>query len=288
MLSLAVILATVATASGDPAFVMLDRQSQTSEAGLETSDILLPKTPGSQFYAIRVELHAQYTDPGSGLGGYARLPIGWAWGDCMYCASGSAIGDLELGALYARDVSPGFAIVGHAGLALPTAPIDQFVLDEMIVPRIQDLALEVPKGTTLRFGLSPIIRSGRVSARVDLGIDFNLSDAIGVPDIGPVDEPLGAIFHVGGGVGIDVSRVTVSGELELAGAFHSSSTMDSPRMTAALGVRMHFTRFRTYAAVVVPVSDGDTSFRAVVTAGLDVSLFSPSASQSIPPTSAAP
>jgi hypothetical protein len=170
--SLVIVLASSATAAGDPEFVVLDHQSQVSEGGVEISDIV----ESNNFHALRFEPHAQYIDPASGLGGYAQLPAGWAWGDCMFCASESAVGDLDLGALYARDVKQGLAIVAHAGIALPTSSFDQFVLPSVTASRIEDLALEIPHGTTLRFGASPILRMGRVFGRVDLGLDVNVSN----------------------------------------------------------------------------------------------------------------
>jgi hypothetical protein len=53
----------------------------------------------------------------------------------------------------------------------------------MIGPRVEDFALEIMQGTTLRFGVSPIVRSGRTFARLDLGIDVNTSNRYDFPAV---------------------------------------------------------------------------------------------------------
>ena len=280
---LALVLLAATTAAADPAFVTIDRQSQTSEVGLELSDIL---EPNSMFHAIRVEPHAQYIDAASGFGGYALIPIGSAWGSCMQCASASSLGDLELGGLFAREVTDGLVVVAHAGIALPTSSSDSYALDNMVAPRIEDLALEIPKGTTLRFGVSPIVRSGPAFARLDLGIDVNLSNRIDVIEVGAVGRDFGPILHAGGGAGFDVSRVSISGELAAA---HVDS---NGYITAALAVRAKVDRFRPYAAVIFPFGNSWRSFDVAFTAGFESALLSGSdrspASRSAPTTPAAP
>ena len=273
--ALTIVVAVTATASGDPlaptqdagegfaSFATLDRLSNASTYGVDFSYLVLP---GGHSTAIRVEPHAQYTDPSTGIGGYARVPIGGEWGG----ASGSALGDLEIGALFARSATPEWTIVVHAGIALPTAPTGSFVLHDFMASRVEDLALAIQGGTTLRLGVSPLLHSGRLFVRVDAGVDVNVSNRTAAPDVGAISEDIKPIVHAGVGLGIDARYVVISGEL--AGAFVSIENGSGTSMTAALAAQFHFRRVQPFAAVVLPMNGGANVFSFALTAGIDASL----------------
>lgn len=212
-----------------------------------------------------MEAHARYVDRRIGIGGYARVPFGRAWGNCNECASASTVGDLELGALYARSVAAGWAIVAHAGIALPTTQSGQeFALANAVAARIEDLALAIPDGTTVRLGVSSLFRSGRLVAQADVGLDVNVANRSMLPDTSR-DGNIAPIVYLGGGIGMDSRFVNIGTEI-VATRFNTAGYM----MNASLAVRLHLQRFHPYAAIMLPVTNGD--FDVAITGGFDVSL----------------
>jgi hypothetical protein len=122
------------------------------------------------------DLHAHYVDSGSGLGGYASIAYASAAthydGDLGYFGSA---GNLELGGLFATTVSRNAALIFRVGGVIPTAPDDNIDNEAANVAvasrRNTDLALALSRAKGARVSVSPILRSGDLFARFDLGVD---------------------------------------------------------------------------------------------------------------------
>src|SRR5207253_3142541 len=151
-----------------------DRQDDSSRAGVEASyfEFRDSSSPGT---LMRFDLHGQYVDPSSGLGGYAQLPFSYASGGGQ---TNKGVGDADVGVIYVPKLdSATTKLVAHLGLTLPTGSQGDNGLANLFtgLTRVDDLYLSLPKAITLRAGVSPVIRSGQLFARVDVGVDANLS-----------------------------------------------------------------------------------------------------------------
>ncbi|HEY0255718.1 MAG TPA: hypothetical protein VGC41_29515 [Kofleriaceae bacterium] len=224
-----------------PAFVTMDHFDETSRVGAEFS-YLFPKQD-SDGSAMRVEAHGQYVDPGSGFGGYIQLPLSIITGT----ASDTAIGDLEVGALFIPKLAtPNFSLVLRAGLTLPTAPSlnDSFtgLAGELANPN--NLYDYVPKGTSLRLSASPIIRQGQFFARGDIGFDTNLS--------ADHDVNVESAFHLNVGAGVDLGAAALMAELvNVKSLGDNGAWIDE----AAISARLMQGAVQPYAALLIPLDD---------------------------------
>lgn len=258
-----------------PGFVTLDHMDATTHGGVEFSYLVPNGSDGLSETIMRFEAHAEYVDHDSGIGGYVQMPISYfseSAGSVLPGESATGIGDLEIGGLYLRDFSQyGVVVVGHGGVSIPTAStseLDHFANYAASVSRIADVYLSLPRSTAVRLGLSPIWRSGRIFARVDLGLDLDA----GAADNQRYDTALRADL----GVGVIVDQISVTAEMTNAYDYTQSSTAQAMPSgsswidTAALAVRFRWGHVEPYAAVVAPLeSDSHAIMNLAITAGID-------------------
>jgi hypothetical protein len=246
-----------APAAAAPGFLTMDRQDEESRFGGELSYLILDDSIDAT--ALRMELHGQYAMP-SGFGVYGMFPISYLSGDGD---SFTGVGNLEAGAFYLpRMASPSFKLAIKAGLTLPTAPDDEDAFANLaaIGARVNDLALVIPKGITLRIGASPMLRSGQFFGRLDAGLDINL-DAAGENNVDP-------LIHLNVGGGIDFGSASLTGEL--VNVFSTDDDIaDSSVSVIAIGVRGVVGSVRPYAGVSVPLDSDDFASDAAITVGVD-------------------
>jgi hypothetical protein len=254
-----------------PGFMTIDRGDATSRAGGELSYLFPRSNTGTSLTAMRFDLHGQYLDP-RGFGGYGQLPISYLRESAAGMSdSASAIGDVEVGGLYVAKVNPNVAAVIRVGLTLPTAPADQKSLAANIIgelTRLDDLYQFIPKGTSARISVSPLFRQGQLFARLDVGIDTNLSADNSVSNVEN-------IARVNAGVGYDAGNVALTAEsVNLHSSGNSGSGTGSSWLNAgAVGARMNAGAVEPYAAFVFPLDHDTHQFMsAAITLGIETRL----------------
>ena len=248
-----------------PGFVTMDRFDASSRAGGELS-YLFPARYNSST-ALRFDVHGQYVDPASGFGGYLSLPLGVVHDQDETEAT---VGDFEVGAIYAAKIpSPYLSVIARVGIALPTGSTDEKAQTNVVLFESSTLAntyQALPKGTSLRFSVSPIVRVGNVFGRLDLGIDKNLAQ-----DQGDAED---AFFRLDVAIGVDVGPAALMAELVNLDTF-SPNQNDRPSWLSqlALATRIHVPGIQPYAALVFPLNDQTRSVvDAALTIGAEVSL----------------
>ena len=187
-----------------PGFVTLDRMDGVSRVGVQLGLDKLDDVDLSEAFGLRTELYGQVLLAGRRAGFYGQLPFS------MLILDGAedrqALGNLELGGLYVVR-RPGRAdVVFRGGLALPTADdgpdgiASLFTLGE----RLTDYPGVTPDTTWLRLSCSPILRSGNVFLRGDLGFDLPFADDGGDDDL---------MAHLSGGLGLLTGTLVFTAEL---------------------------------------------------------------------------
>lgn len=261
------------TAAAAPGFVSTDRYDDQSRAGAEMTYLV----PGDfadeddDLSLLRFDVHGHYVDPGSHVGGYLTLPLGYVSGNGD---SVTALGNLEVGGLYVIQTGrPDLAVVARAGITLPTGPsIEEEGFDSVAgalasTLRPSDLFVALPKSSTLRLAISPTFRSGKLFARADAGVDINLY----VADADNTIDP-GLRFNLG--VGADLGQVAITAELATLTATNNSGDEGEDSRTTAvgsLGVRGALGRVQPYAGLHVGLTDVASDIATVgFTAGVDV------------------
>jgi len=256
-LVVASMVAGPAVASAGPDhFVTIDRVDDSSRGGLEVSDQL--DTNDATFF--RVDAHGQYVDPASGLGGYVTVPLGHGSGNGE---SYTSLGDLEAGILYSpRLSSPDLKLILHAGLTLPTAPSDDnHVLTNVytVGPRLTDFYLAVPEAWSIRAGVSPLVRSGQLFARADVGFDVNVANG--------AQGNVESMFRFNAGAGVDLGDAAVMAELT---NLHANGSGGAWIETGALTLRGEVGTVQPYAALVVGLDDDAREIiHEAITIGID-------------------
>ena len=248
-LVLAIVLTAPIAAHADD-FVTLDRQSPVSSAGIEMGYLFPHGDQGSDTPTVlRFDAHGQYVDPHLGLGGYVTAPYTH---ESDNGASSGGLGDVEVGGIFApRMADPRYGIVFHVGLALPSGATgtDSVANSFASVMRVQDIYLAAPSGTTLRVGMSPIIRTGNVFARFDFGYDHVLSVDGGT--VGTHD-----LVHLDAGLGVDLAGVEIMGEIVNAAVVKGGGGVTGDFIdTGAVSVRLKGGPVHPYAALQVPLDD---------------------------------
>jgi len=253
------IVLSAGSASATP-FVQMDRQDSESRAGADLTYHLLNNDGPNSATLLRFEAHGQYVDPASGAGGYLQMPIAFLTGDGD---SVTSVGNLELGGIF---VIPGETkIVLHGGIALPTSreeSDDAFVGVVAGYLRPHDLYATLPKTTTARLGVSPIFRSGKAVARIDVGLDINVDGPNDNSDVEPA-------LHINVGGGYMVSpTASINAELitmTIIGEDINGDTDSETVSVAALSARFWTGGFTPYAALLLPL---DNEISAFIDAGL--------------------
>jgi len=245
-----------------PRFAELDRADGASRGGLDLTYLVVK---GGGTTALRFDAYGEYIDKHYGLGGYVQLPVFYGNGSGM---TSGGIGDVEVGAIYARAVSASFGIALRAGATLPSgATGDNGAFDQIVsFARSSDFYLAIPKGASLRLAASPLVRVGVMFARVDLGVDVNFSQD------GMASFP--TIYRLNVGVGaLIVPQVAVT--LENVNTFigSSSTSTGSNIDVGALSVRYAGGTAHPFVAVSIPLDSASrTVFDAFLSAGIDVAL----------------
>jgi hypothetical protein len=274
----AVAVVSVSSAAAADGFVTLDRQDDISSVGLEGSYIALAGNPAPA--NLRFDLHGEYIDRSSGFGGYLTLPYAFL-GASDVTSQVSALGDLELGGVYAHHFGEVTAVF-HVGLTLPTQanglatgsttqvplPNNTASYDAFIGARVTDFFLSVEDGVSLRFGGAMIYRHNAVLARVELGLDANLSNNLGGGIHGSVDNAV----RISGGIGANLGQTLIMAELVnlFDSSLDVSNNGSSWRSDAAISLRYVGGRAHPYIAAVLGL-DSETRDVAnvAVTIGID-------------------
>lgn len=255
IMALVVLIPAVAAADPDH-FVTMDRQDSSSRAGFEVSKLFYDNGSGiggANISGLRFDLHGQYVTPNA-IGVYLTAPIGHVSADAGGTSqSYTALGDLEVGGIFIPQLtSSNVKLVLHGGVTLPTQSKDQNNQAASALTgyaRLTDLYLAVPEGFSLRLGVSPIIKSGQVFFRADLGIDTNLSAAQG--------SDVKTIIRANFGVGLDLGVASVM--FESANSYVSGNNNrnfgQSWANTGAISARFDGGTVYPYAALVFGLDD---------------------------------
>lgn len=200
--------------AGSPTPATMDRQDGESKIGASLGWTFFDDETIGDISALHVDIYGHYVGA-SGLGGYGIIPLSFVFVDNVepfQDDSESAIGNVEGGVLYVVPSGP-HDFVLHGGITLPTADddLDGFIANALATlgPRLTDIALAYPQTFWLRFGVSPILRSGQLVFRLDGGLDFALST-----DNGDEPDPL---LRLNAGGGIDTGSFALLGELVTIG-----------------------------------------------------------------------
>jgi len=252
-----------------PGFVGIDRIDGTSRAGVEAT-YLEPNMTGSlapKPRLMRFNAHVAYVDQQRGFGGYLMVPFGYIrTGDGANAMTTSALGDVELGAIYAPQL-PGanVGLVLHAGITAPTGEdnLAGFVTGSVA---LSELYNGLPKGTTLKLGASPMFRHGSLFARLDLGMDWNIDAR---------NATVGTGLHYNAGLGVDLgpaALMVASENMTLLKIEGTGGTARGATLNAmVVSMRGNFRAVSPYLGVVIPVErDISDLTDFAVTLGTDV------------------
>lgn len=254
------LIAMAGTAAAGP-FVNIHRFDSASRAGGEMTYLDLEGP--NDVTLLRFDLHAQYVDSSSNAGGYIQLPIGYASGDND---SETAMGNVEIGGIFVpRLSSQTMSIVLHGGLTLPTAEDSEVgVLAGLL--RVHDLYQTLPKGTTVRLGVSPLFHSGQLYGRIDVGVDINIDNA----DDDNADP--GIHFNVGGGMWVS-REVALTLELSSLTVLDDTDNDDDNLVNGTFGARFYAGAVAPYVGLTVPLDDDINDFINLgVTIGVDARI----------------
>jgi hypothetical protein len=251
-----------------PGFVTIDRQDAGNRAGAEVSDLIPNNSGTNSFTSLRFDFHGQYVDPGSGAGGYVAMPISYVSGTGN---SATGIGDFEVGGIYVPKLStPNTGLILHAGLTLPTGSTDTnpgLANVEGIFHRITDFYLAIPNGLSVRVGVSPVVRSGQLFARADIGFDGNIS--------ANRNADVTNLLRVNAGVGFDAGQFAVMAESSNIYATKDSGTTTGSSWinTGAVSARVAAGAIQPFGALVFPLDhDSHQVMDLVIVVGLDAAL----------------
>jgi hypothetical protein len=252
-----------------PSFLLADRQDSVSRIGLDAEYLLLSNAP--DITLTRFDAHAQFVNPATRFGSYVNVPIALATGSMMQDTL--VLGNIEAGGLYVLEMSPNVGLALHAGLTLPTAPAmddgDWLFGAAAGSMRPSDMYQVLPKSSSMRMGISPLIRDGQFFARLDLGFDANLY-------LPGADDNAHPAIHADAAVGFDLGTLNASvmGEVSTLYIFSEQDTSNNTEMSsnpsvAAVSVRGHSGSVQPYGGFVLPL---EKSMRDVLDGALVVGL----------------
>ncbi len=231
-----------ATADDNHGFVNIQRFDATSRVGVDLTYFVLDPDLEANAMFLRYDPHLQVFDPTSRAGGYLQVPITSLIGDSDTI---SALGDLEIGGFYMpRLSSPNLAIVVHGGLVLPTARDHEYFRDALSgFLRPHDFYQTIPQGTSIRAGVSTLVREGLLIARVDAGIDDNVHSGL--------DAEYDPAVHLNVGLGVDLGDASLAAELSALNHFTEGIDLLA---VSALSARLRTRYVQAYGALLVPLS----------------------------------
>lgn len=260
---------------GTPAhaqMAMLDRQTAGSDAGVTFDYLFVDHDKLRGVNGFRFDFFGQFVEPSLGIGGYVALPVTHgsfdaSVGPFQINGSGTGVGDLEVGGIYRlRSPRRDAQFILHAGLALPTGSSgdDSAQANTLgIAARATDVVTTLPSATTLRVGFSPIWRRGMLIARMDVGVDLNLSIADGRNTLPPVLRLNGGIGYRGEGFALmaELTNTFITGDESDGGNKTLNEAGIEARFFLGEGISAH-------AALVLPLDDDLNSVVAVINVGL--------------------
>lgn len=252
-----------------PGFVTIDRFDASSRAGLQMSYLSFNESEGEDINTtlLRFEVHARYVHAPTRLGGYVEVPFVYAQDDDIDDTL-TDFGNIEIGGLYAPALGNGVGMILRAGITLPTGETDEEALvgtaaNFIALPQLYN---SLPKATTFKLGASPVFRSGRLFARLDLGLDWNLDVENG---------SIGEAIHYNAGIGAELDRVALALESQNVTITDDDENSDDGETlnAIALTARADLGTALPYFALIVPLDDGISElFDYAITVGLDVRL----------------
>lgn len=227
--------------------ITMDHHTPVSTINIDLAYAAYDEAPGEDLTVMGVALAGQYVSR-RGVGIYGTVPLSYiSLENPVIDESEFALGNLELGGLYSKYISPHAAVVFHAGLALPTASDEGVAGLQPLasVPRGGDFVQRVLNSTWLRLGVSPMSRSGKLFWRADVGIDLALDE----------DDPVtySPVFHLNIGGGVDLRTVHLLAELVTSIVDDESD--DETFTNLALGLRFISGNLRPGFAVILPVGN---------------------------------
>lgn len=241
-------------------FVTLDRQDDSSRAGIEASRVFFQPSGPGESYALRFDAHGQWFDPDHGAGAYVTIPV--AYRDAT---ATTAVGDAEAGGMLVEHLGGRNVVVLHAGITLPTQSASsdaRQASEDAAYARISDYYLTIPGGLSLRVGVSPIIRDGIVFARADVAVDtVGTSDAV---------SSVPTLLRLDAGVGVDLGAAAVTVESANLLGISSGGEVGGAH-TGAVAARFDAGSVQVYGAYVLLLGSTDIANDAV-TVGIEARL----------------
>jgi len=276
-----------------PAMATLDRMDGKTRFGGELVYPLLKGGGGRPSTTlVRLELHGQYVTP-EGFGAYATLPLNFirtAAADMIDADNGFGLGNIELGVLYAlhQVTRPDVGLVLHFGITAPSGNTFDSDPNDIVsgatanylgaATRLTDFYQGIPRGLSVRAGVSPMWRSGRLFFRGDIGFDFNIDqeDANDVED-GFTEDAAPPIIKVNFGFGYDGGSFSVTGESTNLFVLTDlgDDPNDEPNTFNALALAARFPRGdkQPYFAISFPLDEEVADvYDLCLTVGLDMTL----------------
>ncbi len=247
-----------------PGFVTLDRGDARSFLDLSLARSSFDGADPD--FNIRFEAYYQYVTP-SGTGGYVNLPISYL---SDQDESGTALGNVEIGALHNLELSPNTDFVLRGGITLPTAPsfqddpIDAVANIANATARITDFLNVIPETTALRLAVSPVYRGKQVFVRVDGGVDI-VVDSSGDEDIDP-------LVRLNLGVGVMAGKTAVAAEFATIGTTGDDDGGDRFLHTIAITARRDLDSVQLFGALVIPVGTDAFNVDLTLIAGARIPL----------------
>lgn len=234
----------------------MDHHTPESTLNVDFAYVKYDEPTGVDATAIGFSVSGQYVTP-RGLGAYLTIPMSYldytaTAGPFVLDDSTLALGNLELGGIFAKYLRPHAAIVLHAGFALPTAGDEDLDALQALAssPRYGNLVQRVPNSTWFRLGGALTGRTGKLFWRADAGLDLAL-DEDEATEISPVFR-----FNVGGG--FDFGTAHLLAELVTNWVTTEAEDDDESATTFALGARFVSGNLRPGIAVLLPIGFGDS------------------------------
>jgi hypothetical protein len=190
--------------------------------------------------ALHFDLYGQYM-AAQGFGGYGAVNINYISANDD---SETGIGNLEVGGLY---LIPGATpIILRGGLVLATADEDDFLPNIVgLYARFNDLPQNFASTTWLRLSGHPIIRSGNLFFKADVGLDIPIDDD---------DTGIETLVRANVGGGIETGGVAIMGEL--VNVYSTEDSDDQLVNTIAVTARfMQGGQLQPAVSFVLPLDD---------------------------------